>query len=80
MQITQQVGESRREGWVASLTSYLHISLLEAIRLLPAITNFLSLSNEILMIVSTDIPHHASLPGSTDRLTLHQCSPDSPVP
>ena len=30
MQITQQVGESRREGWVASLTSYLHTSLLEA--------------------------------------------------
>ena len=31
------------------------------------------------MIVSIDIPHHASLPGSRERLTLHQFSPDSLV-
>ena len=49
-------------------------------RLLPAITNFLSLSNKTLMIVSIDIPHHTSLPGSRERLTLRlTASPDSPV-
>ena len=29
------------------------------------------------MIVSTDIPHHVSLSGSRERLTLYQCSADS---
>ena len=31
------------------------------------------------MIVSIDIPLHASLPGSRERSTLHQFSPDSLV-
>ena len=47
--------------------------------LLPAITNFLNLSNKTLMTVSIDFPHHASLPGSREKLTLHQFSLDSLV-
>ena len=47
--------------------------------LLPAITNFLNLSNKSLMTVSIDFPHHASLPGSREKLTLHQFSLDSLV-
>ena len=43
------------------------------------ITNFLNLSNKTLMIVSIDNPHHASLPGSRERFTVHSFSPDSLV-
>ena len=47
--------------------------------LLTPITNFLNLSNKTLMIVSIDNPHHASLPGSRERSTVHSFSPDSLV-
>ena len=48
-------------------------------KLLPAITNFLNLSHNTLMIVSIDIPLHVSIPGSRERSTLHQFSQDSLV-
>ena len=44
--------------------------------LLAAITNLLNLSNKTLMIVGIDLPRHASLLESSERLILHQFSPD----
>ena len=43
------------------------------------VTILLRLTNKTLMIVSIDIPLHASLPGSRERTTLHKFSPDSLV-
>ena len=45
-------------------------------RLLPAITNFLNLSNKTLIIVGIDISNYASPPRNREKLTLHQFSPD----